>query len=269
MDSSCITEILFPLTITSPFLLVPQFLETPILLSASVSFAILDSAYKRRHTVLSFFDWLLSPGIVLSGFPRCLRGEESISQCRWHWDVSSISRVGRSSGGADGNSLQDSRLEKPTDEPGGLQSMGSPRVGHDWAHTQCSPGPFMLLQMADLPPFVRLNNISLYIYTKFSLTIYPTFWLFSYRGYCEKCYSKHGSTGISLRFWFKFLRISMQKWGWLIIWNRKRPQIARATLRKDRAGGITLSDFKPYSIAVVTEAAWHHQRHQTHRYGIE
>ena len=41
---------------------------------------------------------------------------------------------GRSPGGGNGNPLQYSRWEIPwTEEPGGLQSMGSQRVGHHGA----------------------------------------------------------------------------------------------------------------------------------------
>ena len=40
---------------------------------------------------------------------------------------------GRSPGEGHGNPLQYSCLEKSMDEPGGLQSMGLQRVGHDWA----------------------------------------------------------------------------------------------------------------------------------------
>ena len=48
-------------------------------------------------------------------------------------DVCSISGLGRSPGGGDGNPLQRSCLENPPDrqEPSGLQSTGSQRVGHD------------------------------------------------------------------------------------------------------------------------------------------
>ena len=46
----------------------------------------------------------------------------------------SILGSGRSSGEGNGNPLQCSCLENPRDgEPGGLQSMGSHRVRHDWA----------------------------------------------------------------------------------------------------------------------------------------
>ena len=47
-------------------------------------------------------------------------------------DESSIPGLGRSPGGGHGNPLQYSYLENPMEEePGGLQSMGSLRVGHD------------------------------------------------------------------------------------------------------------------------------------------
>ena len=47
-------------------------------------------------------------------------------------DVDSIPRWGRSPGRGHGDPLQDSCLENPwTEEPGGLQSMGSQRVGPD------------------------------------------------------------------------------------------------------------------------------------------
>ena len=48
-------------------------------------------------------------------------------------DSGSIPGSGRSPGGGNGNSLQYSCLENPmdTEEPGGLQSMGSQRVGHN------------------------------------------------------------------------------------------------------------------------------------------
>ena len=47
-------------------------------------------------------------------------------------DTDSIPGLGRSSGEGNGNPLQYSCLENPwTEEPGGLQSMGSQRVGHD------------------------------------------------------------------------------------------------------------------------------------------
>ena len=46
--------------------------------------------------------------------------------------MGSIPGLGRSPGGGHGNPLQHSCLRIPgTEEPGGLQSIGSQRVGHD------------------------------------------------------------------------------------------------------------------------------------------
>ena len=46
-------------------------------------------------------------------------------------DTSLTPESGRSPGEENGNPLQCSCLENPTEERGGLQSMGLQRVGHD------------------------------------------------------------------------------------------------------------------------------------------
>ena len=65
------------------------------------------------------------------GFPG--GSEDKVSACNVG-DPGSIPGLGRSPGKGNGNPLQYSCLENPwTEEPGGLQSTGSQRVGHDWA----------------------------------------------------------------------------------------------------------------------------------------
>ena len=55
--------------------------------------------------------------------------------CNWDaGDTGSIPGWGKSPGEGHGNPLQYFGLENPwTEDPGGLQSMGSQRVRHDWA----------------------------------------------------------------------------------------------------------------------------------------
>ena len=55
------------------------------------------------------------------------RGSDATGQLHFHF---SLSRTGE----GNGNPLQCSCLENPgTGEPGGLPSVGSHRVGHDWS----------------------------------------------------------------------------------------------------------------------------------------
>ena len=63
------------------------------------------------------------------GFPGGSDGEESACNAG---DPCSIPESGRSAGEGNGNPLQYSCLENfMTEEPGGLQSMGLQRAGHD------------------------------------------------------------------------------------------------------------------------------------------
>ena len=67
------------------------------------------------------------------GFPCGSDGKESTCN---EGDLAWISGMGRSPGGQHGNPLQYSCLENSwTEEPSRLQSMGSLRVGHDWAES--------------------------------------------------------------------------------------------------------------------------------------
>ena len=53
-------------------------------------------------------------------------------------DLGLIPGSGRSPGEGNYNTLQYSCLENPMEEPHGLQSMRSQRVGHNWAHVHTS-----------------------------------------------------------------------------------------------------------------------------------
>ena len=70
--------------------------------------------------------------INIHGFPSGTSGKGPACQCRRHKKLmGSIRGSGRFPGGGHGNWFQYSCLENPR-EPGGLQSIGSERVGHDW-----------------------------------------------------------------------------------------------------------------------------------------
>ena len=65
---------------------------------------------------------------IFLGFPGGLDSKDFTCNVG---DLGLIPGLGRSPGGKHGNPLQYSCLDNPTtEEPGGLQSMGSQRVGH-------------------------------------------------------------------------------------------------------------------------------------------
>ena len=82
-------------------------------------------SYSWGHTACN----LLTLASFARDFSSGLDGKESACNAG---DPGLTPRSGRSPGEENGYSLQCSSLENPwTEEPGGLQSMGSQRVGHD------------------------------------------------------------------------------------------------------------------------------------------
>ena len=70
----------------------------------------------------------------LKGFPGGTVVKNLLANTGDTRDVSSIPGLRRYPGVGNGNSLQYSCQKIPwTEEPGRIQSMGSQRVGHDWA----------------------------------------------------------------------------------------------------------------------------------------
>ena len=74
--------------------------------------------------------------IEFMGFPDGAVVKSQPAKCRRHRDVGSVFRSGRSPGVGDGKPTPIfSRKIPRTEEPGGLQSMGSQRVRYNWTHT--------------------------------------------------------------------------------------------------------------------------------------
>ena len=98
----------------------------------------LDLSYRITLSLLAPFSLLaLNTLITLAyvtslEFPQWLSGKESIYNTRAKGHMGSIPGSGGSPGGGHGNPLPlPIRRTPSTEESGGLQSIGSKRVGHD------------------------------------------------------------------------------------------------------------------------------------------
>ena len=108
---------------------------------------------------------------------------ESVLHIRWlkYWSFSlSISLSNEYSGLIS--------FRKGTGEPGGLLSMGSHRVGHDWSDLAAAGNldPPMLCKWHYFILSLRLSSIPLYTYiTSISIHLSGTFRLFTYPDFCK------------------------------------------------------------------------------------
>ena len=112
-----------------------------------------------------------------------------------------------------------------SDESGRLQSMGSQRVGHDWAislsfflihnikfylfkcivlwlaYLTMSSRVIHVWHLSDFLSFIKLNNIPFFVYTTFCLSIYPSTNTLVASAFCQlwtECY-RNECTSIWIR----------------------------------------------------------------------
>ena len=98
------------------------------------------------------FCWFYSPSPSTLDL-SCSSGKESACNAG---DLGSIPGSGRSFGEGNGNSLQILAWSIPwTEEPGGPQSMGSQRVGHDWETNTATTPPSQVWPAPPQTPAVR------------------------------------------------------------------------------------------------------------------
>ena len=87
----------------------------------------------------------LYPSIQVLGVPQWLSGKESACSAGAAGDVGLIPGSGRSPGGGMATHPRILAWRIPwTEESGGLQSIGSQRVGHDWIDLACTHMSFQL-----------------------------------------------------------------------------------------------------------------------------
>ena len=111
--------------------------------------------------------------VVLSGFPGSSAGKESACNVG---DMGSIPGLGRSPGEGNGNPLQCSCLENSMDR--GAWTMGSRRVGHDWATVTFHFHTLFVWIVIGLAKLFGQPNIIKYWLYSLSCTIYPYSLLF-------------------------------------------------------------------------------------------
>ena len=109
---------------------------------------------------LYHFACLHAIALIIYGFPGSTSGKNPPASTEDLRDMSSIPGLGRSSGGRHRNPLQLGWRIPWTEEPGGLQYMGSQRVGHNWRDLPCMTENILF---ASLYHFSSLYDIALII----------------------------------------------------------------------------------------------------------
>ena len=122
------------------------------------------------------------------------RGREESDTTEWldfHFSLSCM-------GEGNGNPLQCSCLENPgAGEPGGLPSMGSRRVGHDWSDSAVAAFHYV--------PHLL-----------YPLVYWWTLRLFTCFSYCEWCC--YEQRGVCIFFNYSFVHVYTQEWDCWVIW---------------------------------------------------
>ena len=139
--------------------------------------------------------------------------------------MGSIPGLGRSPGGGHGNSLQYSCLRNPwTEEPGGLQSMRSQSVRHDWATFTFTPTLEWCVGMLEwcMHIFLEIKDLKVMekeikIFLKYEAIWFWVFWPGEFHGLYSPCGHKESDTTEQLSLSFTDLQGA---WGNIMGWQK-------------------------------------------------
>ena len=145
----------------------------------------LFSKIRMRYGVLGRRQWHPTPVLLPGKFHgwRSLEGcspwgckeSDTTERLPFHFSLSCI-------GEGNGNPLPCSCLENPRDgEPGGLPSLGSHRVGHDWSDVAAAAAakPYCSCNMHDTPQHLLYYGFSKFLpYQYFCVNFYFHFYFF-------------------------------------------------------------------------------------------